>query len=306
MPSRFVPARRCRALSLFEPFGVGYTRLMGNEAKTGNGNGNGHGHDGTKRTALVTGASAGIGKELAHLFAADGHDVVLVARSVQKLDELAAELTKAHGVKAHVVAADLGHHAAPAAVADQVRNRGLSIDFLVNNAGFGSNGAFLDLDVKRELEMVDVNVRSLLELTHHFARPMREHGFGRIMNIASTAGFQPGPYMATYYATKAFVISFTEALAYELAGTGVTVTCHCPGATATEFASTAGNDKTKLFQRSGVADAKSVAAHAYRAMMNGEVLAIHGTLNWIGMQSLRVAPRALMRSVVAGLNKAPS
>jgi len=272
---------------------------MGNEGK------NGH-ENGKKRTALVTGASAGIGRELAKLFAADGHDVVLVARSVAKLEELAAELKKAHGIKAHVMAADLGHHAAAAGVFEQVTGRRLAIDFLVNNAGFGSNGAFLDLDLKRELEMVDLNVRSLLELTHRFARPMRDRRFGRIMNIASTAGFQPGPYMATYYATKAFVISFTEALAFELEGTGVTVTCHCPGATATEFASTAGNDKTKLFQRSGVADAKSVATHAYRAMMNGEVLAIHGALNWIGMQSLRIAPRALMRSVVAGLNKAPS
>ena len=284
---------------------------MGNDGNNGRKNGHENGRGGrdaggTKRTALVTGASAGIGRELALLFAADGHDVVLVARNVKKLEELSAELAKTHGIKAHVIAADLGHHAAPAAVVDQVSSRGLTIDFLVNNAGFGSNGAFVDLDLKRELEMVDVNVRSLLELTHHLARPMRARGFGRIMNIASTAGFQPGPYMATYYATKAFVISFTEALAYELADSGVTVTCHCPGATATEFASTAGNDKTKLFQRSGVADAKSVATHAYRAMMNGEVLAIHGALNWIGMQSLRVAPRALMRSVVAGLNKAPS
>ena len=288
---------------------------MGNDGKNGRNNGHESGHEnghrsrdggGTKRTALVTGASAGIGRELAQLFAADGHDVVLVARNVKKLEELSGDLTKTHGIKAHVIAADLAHHAAPAAVVEQVSSRGLTIDFLVNNAGFGSNGAFIDLDLKRELEMVDVNVRSLLELTHHFARPMRGRRFGRIMNIASTAGFQPGPYMATYYATKAFVVSFTEALAYELADSGVTVTCHCPGATATEFASTAGNDKTKLFQRSGVADARSVATHAYRAMMNGEVLAIHGALNWIGMQSLRVAPRALMRSVVAGLNKTAS
>ncbi|MBN9167273.1 MAG: short-chain dehydrogenase [Myxococcales bacterium 68-20] len=259
-----------------------------------------------KQTALVTGASAGIGKELAQLFAADGHDVVLVARSENKLEELAAELTKAYGVKAHVIAADLGDRAAPAAVVEQVRVRGLTVDLLVNNAGFGSNGAFLDLDLKRELEMIDVNVRSLVELTHQLARPMRARGFGRVMNIASTAGFQPGPYMATYYATKAFVVSFTEALAYELEGTGVSVTCYCPGATATEFATTAGNDKTRLFQRSGVAGAKEVAADAYRAMMKGQILSIHGALNWIGMQSVRFAPRAVLRSVVAGLNRAVS
>lgn len=256
-----------------------------------------------KKTALVTGASAGLGKELAHLFAADGHDVVLVARSVGKLEDLAADLTKAHNVKAHVVAADLGDAAAPAIVLEQVTNRKLTIDFLVNNAGFGSNGAFLDLDLARELQMVDVNVRSLLELTHHFARPMRDRGFGRIMNIASTAGFQPGPFMATYYATKAFVVSFTEALAFELEGTGVSVTCYCPGATATEFAATAGNDKSRLFQRSGVAEAKSVASHAYKAMMKGQVLSVHGALNWIGMQGLRIAPRAVTRSIAASMNK---
>jgi uncharacterized protein len=259
-----------------------------------------------KRTALVTGASAGIGKELAQLFATDGHDVVLVARSVKKLEELASEIEQAHRVKAHVIGADLGDPAAPSIVAEQARGRGLTIDFLVNNAGFGSNGAFLDLELKRELEMIDVNIRSLVELTHHFARPMRDRGFGRVMNIASTAGFQPGPYMATYYATKAFVVSFSEALAFELESSGVSVTCYCPGATATEFASTAGNDKSRLFQRNGVADAKSVAADAYRAMMKGQILSIHGALNWIGMQSVRFSPRALVRSIAASLNKSPT
>jgi hypothetical protein len=256
-----------------------------------------------KGTALVTGASAGLGKELAGLFAADGHDVVLVARSVAKLEELASELVKAHGIQAHVVAADLGEPAAGTNVVEQTNGRGLTIDFLVNNAGFGSNGAFLDLDLAREIQMIDVNIRALVELTHHLARPMRTRGWGRIMNIASTAGFQPGPYMATYYATKAFVVSFTEALAFELQGTGVSVTCHCPGATATEFAATAGNDKTRLFQRSGVADARSVATHAYRAMMKGQVLSVHGALNWIGMEALRLSPRAVTRTVAATLNK---
>lgn len=251
----------------------------------------------------MTGASAGIGKELASLFAADGHDLVLVARSSAKLEALAADLTKAHGVTAHAIAADLADPSAPAKVEEQAKQRGLAIDFLVNDAGFGSNGAFLDLDVARELQMVDVNVRALVELSHRFARPMRDRRFGRIMNVASTAGFQPGPFMATYYATKAFVISFSEALAFELEGTGVTVTCHCPGATATEFAAIAGNENTRLFQRSGVADARSVAAHAYRAMMNGEVLSIHGALNWLGMQSLRLAPRSVTRSIAASLNR---
>lgn len=260
-----------------------------------------------KGTALITGASAGLGKELAGLFAADGHDVVLVARSKTKLEELAHDIEKTHaGVKAGVIAADLGDHAAPAHLEEVAKTRKLEVDFLVNNAGFGSNGRFLDLDLARELQMLDVNCRALLELTHRFAKPMVARKFGRIMNIASTAGFQPGPFMTTYYATKAFVVNFTEALAFELQGTGVSVTCHCPGATATEFASTAGNDKSKLFQRSsGVADAKEVATHAYKSMMSGDVLAIHGALNWFGaVVGTRITPRSVLTSIAAGLNKA--
>lgn len=256
-----------------------------------------------KRTALVTGASAGLGREIASLFAKDRHDVVLVARSESKLNALADDLRQADGITAHVVAADLSDPKAPWAVLDEVRRRGIAVDFLVNNAGFGSNGSFLDLDLAREIDMVEVNVSALVKLTHLFVGPMRERGFGRVLNIASTAGFQPGPFMATYYASKAFVVSFSEALAFELEGTGVTVTCHCPGATATDFASTAGNDRTRLFQRSGVADAKEVALHAYRAMMRGEVLTVHGVLNWIGAEALRFAPRSLVRSIAASLNR---
>lgn len=256
-----------------------------------------------KHTALVTGASAGLGKELASLFAKDGHDVVLVARSESKLNELAADLSKTHGITAHVVAADLGKPTAPDAIVEATTRKGIFVDHLVNNAGFGSNGAFLDLPLAREVEMIEVNVTALVKLTHHYGRAMKEKGFGRIMNIASTAGFQPGPFMATYYATKAFVVSFTEALAYELEGSGVTVTCHCPGATKTEFASTAGNDKSRLFQRSGVADAKDVALHAYRSMMSGETLAVHGFLNAVGVAGVRFMPRSVVRGIAAGLNR---
>ncbi|MBX3188108.1 MAG: SDR family oxidoreductase [Labilithrix sp.] len=256
-----------------------------------------------KGIALITGASAGLGKELASLFARDKHDVILVARSESKLRALAGDLKESDGVEAHVVVADLGRRGAAASVEEQVKRLGLEVDFLVNNAGFGSNGAFLDLDLAREVEMIDVNITSLVELTHRFTPAMKQRGFGRVMNIASTAGFQPGPFMATYYATKAFVVSFSEALAYELDGTGVTVTCHCPGATKTEFAATAGNDKSRLFQRSGVADAKDVALHAYKAMMSGEILAVQGALNWIAFEALRFTPRALARSIAAGLNR---
>ena len=255
-----------------------------------------------KKTALVTGASAGLGEQFASLFARDGHDVILVARSAARLEALAQKLQQQHSVKAHVVPADLTDPASPQRLYEQVQALGVEVEYLVNNAGFGTTGAFLELERKKEADMVQVNCTALLELSHLFARPMRERGHGRILNIASAAGFQPGPYMATYYATKAFVLSFSEALAHELKGTGVTVTCHCPGATQTEFASRAGNENTRLFQRPGVATAEEVAAHAYQAMMKGRVLSVHGLFNWLGTQSVRFLPRFVPRAIAANLN----
>ncbi|NNC19136.1 SDR family oxidoreductase [Corallococcus exiguus] len=257
----------------------------------------------SRKVALITGASAGLGVQFAEQFAKDGHDVILVARGVAKLEELARKLEQAHGVKAHVLPTDLGQPSAPEQLFARVQELGLAVDFLVNNAGFGSSGPFLEQDLGREAEMVEVNCAALLKLTHLFARPMRERKQGRILNIASTAGFQPGPYMATYYATKAFVLSFTEALAVELEGTGVTATCHCPGATKTEFAGRAGNAESRLFKRPGVAEAPEVAGHAYAAMMKGRVVSIHGLLNWLAAFSVRVSPRVVVRSIAAKLNQ---
>jgi uncharacterized protein len=257
----------------------------------------------TKGIALITGASMGLGEELARLFAKDGHGLVLAARSEAKLEALAKQLKEAHGIEVHVAKTDLTDPKAPERLRDFVKERGLEISFLVNNAGFGSSGAFLDLPLEKELEMIEVNITALTKLTHLFTKPMKDRGFGRVLNIASTAGFQPGPFMATYYATKAFVVSFSESLAFELKGTGVTVTCHCPGATATQFAMTAGNARSRLFQRPGVAKATDVAQHAYRAMMRGSVLSIHGALNWIAMESLRISPRSVVRSIAARLNQ---
>lgn len=256
-------------------------------------------------TALITGASAGLGEQFAGLFAKDGHDVILVARNGARLEAIAERL-RIHKVRTYVVAEDLSKAGASARLHARVKELNVSVDFLVNNAGFGSNGPFLDLPLEREVEMVELNCVTLMELSHRFGRDMRERKSGKILNIASTAGFQPGPFMATYYATKAFVVSFTEALAFELKDSGVTVTCHCPGATATEFAKTSGNDKSRLFQRSsGIAKAEDVAAHAYQAMMEGEVIAVHGLMNWFGWQGLRVSPRAVIRSLVASVNSAP-
>jgi short-subunit dehydrogenase len=254
------------------------------------------------KSALVTGASSGLGLELARLFAADGHDLVLVARRKQRLDEIARELGDKHGVTSLVVAVDLTEPTAPQTIFEATDRAGTAVEFLVNNAGFGTNGRLSELPLSRELDQVQVNVTALLHLTRLFLPAMIRRGSGRILNIGSTAGFQPGPFMATYYATKAFVNSFTEALSVELEGTGVTATLSCPGATATEFAETAGNDGSRLFKL-GAASAASVARHAYDAMHAGQTVAVHGFKNKLGIQMLRVSPRATVRSIAARLNR---
>ncbi len=252
-------------------------------------------------TALITGASRGIGLELARLYAADGHDLVLVARTAPDLEAAADELRTAHGGSVKVLVADLADPAAPAVIASKLE--GTPIDVLVNNAGFGTNGAFHELPLERELAEVQVNVAALTALTGHFLPAMVAAGHGRILNIASTAAFQPGPYMATYYATKAFVLSFSEALAHELKGTGVRVTAHCPGATATSFPVVSGNGTSKLFTLQTPASATSVAAHAFRAAKDGQRLAIHGVMNWISAFAVRLGPRWLVPYLSAALNR---
>jgi hypothetical protein len=256
-------------------------------------------------TVLVTGASSGIGLELARLFAASGHDLVLVARNEQKLDELAGELSSKHGVRAVVLPADLQDPAAPERLAAAVESEGLVVDYLVNNAGFGAAAPFLETDARRSLDMIALNVSALTHLTHLFARNMVARGRGGILNIASTAGFQPGPNMAVYYATKAYVVSFTEAIAVELAPHGVHVTAFCPGPVETEFARIAGNDGSVLFKM-GAAKADAVALDAYRSFMKRRVLSISGSTNWLGVQLLRLAPRALVRKVAAWVNSKPA
>jgi short-subunit dehydrogenase len=254
------------------------------------------------KTALITGASAGLGLELAQLFAADKHDVVLVARRRDQLEALATRLAAERGVIAGVIAADLADPGAPQRIVDELKRRGTEIDYLVNNAGFGTNGKFVERDLLRELAMVQVNVTSLVHLTGLLLPGMVARGSGRILNLGSTAGFQPGPFMSVYYATKAFVISFTEALNYELRGTGVTATVSCPGATATEFGRIAGNEASTLFKM-GVMKAPEVAKDAYRAMMAGKGEVIHGLFNKFLIMGQRLLPRAAVRATAARLNQ---
>jgi len=253
-------------------------------------------------TALITGASAGLGAEFAKLFAADKHDLLLVARRRDRLDALASELTVAHGVRVHVVAVDLMDPAAPKVILDEVDRLGLEVGFLVNNAGFGSNGNFWELDADRERGMIEVNVTALVVLTRALLPAMVKRGSGRVLNVGSTAGFQPGPFMAGYYATKAFVNSFTEALAFELKGTGVTATVSCPGATETEFAGVAGNDKTAIF-KAGAMGAIEVATDAYRAMLKGQTVVVHGARNKLSAWSVGFSPRSVVTAIAASLNR---
>jgi short-subunit dehydrogenase len=252
--------------------------------------------------AIVTGASAGIGRELAKLFARDRIPLGLVARRAAELESLARDLSGAGSLDVRVVAADLSTREGRAQLFEATKD--LEVDILVNNAGFGSNGRFWENDASRELQMVDLNVGAIVELTRHYLPAMVARGRGRVLNVGSTAGFQPGPLMATYYATKAFVNSFTEALANELAGTGVTATVSCPGPVATEFGAIAGNDKSALFKKAGgVASADWVAARAYEAMTRGEVVAVHGARLKVAMAMGKLVPRGVLTSMAGALNK---
>src|ERR1700757_3450228 len=212
-----------------------------------------------KFTALITGASGGIGYELAKLFAKDRYNLVLVARTTPKLSRFADELQRHYGVSVRPITQDLSWRQAPESLWDDLQHSRIQVDVLVNNAGYGIRGEFANMPLEEDLGMMQLNMVTLTLLTKLFLRPMIERGTGKILNVASTAGFQPGPLMAVYYATKAYVISFSEALASELSGTGVTATCLCPGATDTGFQGRAGTEQTLLFRKMRPMDAGTVA-----------------------------------------------
>lgn len=248
-------------------------------------------------TALVTGASSGIGRELAKLLAADRHDLVLVARSAGTLEELGGELSSAHGVTVRALAYDLSDREAPGNLFREIEREGLSIDVLVNNAGFGVYGPFSRTDLGEELRMIQVNVSAVTELAKRSLRAMLQRRRGAILNVASTAAFQPGPLMAVYYATKAYVLSFSEALADELQGSGVTVTALCPGPTRTRFQEKAGLEKTRLFTSPLVFDAASVARAGYVGMRKGKRVVIPGWGNKVLVQAVRLTPRRMVTAI---------
>lgn len=253
-------------------------------------------------TAVVTGASSGIGLELARLFAADRHDLVLVARREDRLKSLADELAGTHRVTCTPVAVDLADPQGVSHLVDRVNGEGLAVDFLVNNAGFGLVGHFAETEWADEAQMLQLNVVTLTELTKRLLPGMLERRTGRILNVASTAGFQPGPGMAVYYASKAYVVSFSEALAVELSGTGVTVTTLAPGVTRSEFQARAGAEQIRLTRMTGMS-AVDVARAGYRGMLAGRQLVVPGVLNKVGVQAVRVGPRWLVPRVVARLHQ---
>ena len=253
--------------------------------------------------SLITGASSGIGEQLAMLAAADKHDVVLVARSADKLNALAEALARQHGIRATALAEDLSDPAAVDVIADVLAARKIDVDVLVNNAGFGTWGPFVESDVREPRNLIQVNVTAVTMLTRRLAPGMVARRRGRILNVASTAAFQPGPLMATYYASKAYVLSFSEALANELDGSGVTVTCLCPGPTATGFAARAGNRRSRLFALGAVMDAATVARAGYDGMNEGRRLVVPGLTNKIVAQAVRFSPRGLVTAIARRLNE---
>lgn len=255
-----------------------------------------------REVTLVTGASAGIGKELATIAAEKGKDLVLVARRAETLEALGRALTDRHGVRVEVLPLDLEASEAPERLARALAERRLDVHTLINNAGYGNLGAFHESEPEVLLGMVRLNVMALTHLTRLFLPSMVEKGRGRVLNVASTAGFEPGPLMAVYYATKAYVVSFSEALAEELRGTGVTVTALCPGPVLTEFQSRAGMENSNLF-RLGATPPRPVAEAGYRAMERGRVMVVPGLLNKLGELAVKVSPRAWVRPVVKRINQ---
>ena len=243
--------------------------------------------------AVITGASAGIGRELATVFARNKFNLVLIARNEKRLELLAQELESAHHIEARALPKDLARARVASETFEELRNTPISV--LVNNAGFGSYGPFAQSDLSLQTEMMQVNMVSLVQLTHLFLQPMLARNNGRILNVASTAGFQPGPLVNVYYATKAFVYSFSYALAEELAGTGIRVTALCPGMTRTEFFGRAGMRKGKAWL---MMEPREVAEAGYRGLMKGKRVVIPGLLNQISSFFAKRMPPRLTSAVV--------
>jgi len=256
-----------------------------------------------KKTALITGASLGIGLEFARILAEHDYDLVLVARSGERLKELAEQIFKESaeknpGISIHIIVKDLSVAGSGQEVFEELKAKGILVDVLINNAGFGDYGLFHELKLERQLQMIDLNVRTLTELTHLFGKEMIKRGSGKIVNVASTAAFQPGPLLTVYYATKHFVLAFSEGLANEWKELGVTVTALCPGPTESGFQEAAGMGKSKLFQNFKLPSSYDVALYGFEAMNAGKVVAVHGKMNRLASSLVSLVPRSWVTPMV--------
>jgi short-subunit dehydrogenase len=256
---------------------------------------------GEGQTALVTGASTGIGVDLAECFAKDGYDLILAARTESALREVADRLAKTYNVKATSITVDLAAHGGGARLAEEIKKKGLTVDALVNNAGYGSAGAFNGSDAQTQLGMIDLNDRALVELSHIYWPGMLAKNRGGILNVASTAAFQPGPLMATYYASKAFVLSFSEALWEEARGTGVHVSCLCPGPTVSKFRERAGTGKTRLAKTGTPMPSADVARMGYEAWQSNKRVEVTGLRNRVVASLIPFLPRTTVLGLVRNI-----
>lgn len=250
-------------------------------------------------TTLITGASSGIGMHLAHEFARHGHSLVLLAPRADEIEAVGAHMSRAHGVEVHTIAADLEKPESPQEIFDRVQRLGLEIDILANNAGHGFRGKFWEIPIEKDLSIIRLNIEAVLRLTKLFLPPMIARGRGRIFNTASIAGFQPGPWLNVYHSSKAFVLSWSEALATELKETGVKVTALCPGATDTDFFPKAGMEGVRGFQKSHVMAPQDVAKEGYEGLMNGDLFIVPGAMN----KALVAARRVMSESAQASMNE---
>ncbi|MCE3296148.1 MAG: short-chain dehydrogenase/reductase sdr [Crocinitomicaceae bacterium] len=258
----------------------------------------------TGKTALITGASGGIGYELALIHAKAGDNLVLVARSEDKLNELKNHLEKQYGIDVHVLPLDLSEISSPEKVYAFTQEKGIFVDYLVNNAGFGDFGFFHEADWDKTNAMIQLNITILTHLTHVYIRDMIKAKKGKIMNVASTAAFQPGPTMAVYYATKAYVLHFSEAIGNEVKPYGITVTALCPGATESGFQAAAAMENSKLVKGKKLPASQEVAAYGHKAMMNGKAVAVHGFMNYLMANAARFFPRSWTVKVVRKIQDA--
>ncbi len=260
-------------------------------------------HAPTHPTALITGASGGLGLELAGLFARDGYNLILVARRIDKLRAAASDLSSKHGILVEVLPCDLSEIGAGQKLVDDLQARGLTVDALVNNAGYADYGKFVEASLEKQLNMVDLNIRTLTELTGLLLPGMVQRGRGKIMNIASTAAFQPGPLMSVYYASKAYVLFFSEAIANELEGSGVSVTAFCPGAFESGFQGRAEMGESKLVKGRKLPTSGEMAQIGYAALIKGQAVSIGGRGNYLQAQSVRFLPRGIVTKVVRSISE---